>query len=148
VTTRAPGAASRRLRNQIDRELSGTKALLVELSRDAARYRSGESELLGERKRTAQLLAEIAALKIERAELESRWQESVHLRTALEREHAEAVDELARLRERCRASEEACSAQRARADAARLAVSLLEETVKQLRTTIELMEESVKLAES
>ena len=150
MTKRALGATPStehsRLRNQINHELSGTKALIAELSRDVARYRSEESELLSERKRTAQLLAEIAALKIERTELESRWQESIHGRRVLEQEHAEAVAELARLRDACRSLEEGFSAQKARADAARLEISLLEETVKQLRATIELMEEDMTLA--
>ncbi len=135
-----------RLRNRVDRELSGTKALIAELSRDVARFRSGESELLAERQRIARLLAETAALKIERAELESRWQESVRMRRVLEREHAEAVEELARLRAAHGKLEEAFSGQKARADAARLEMALLEETVKQLRATIALMEENGKLA--
>jgi chromosome segregation ATPase len=151
MSTRAPGAAAserhRRLRQAVDRELSGTKALIAELSRDVARYRSGESELLAERQRSTQLLAEIAALKIERAELESRWQESVELRKTLEQEHAKAVDELTRLKEVSRTLEAAASAQKARADAARLEISLLEATVQQLRATIELMEEAAKLGQ-
>jgi chromosome segregation ATPase len=148
MTARTPDATASRLRSQIDRELSGTKALIAELSRDVARGRSEAFDLQTERNRTAQLLAEIASLRIERAELEARWQESVRLHSELKREHAEAVEELARLKTDCRTFEEACAAQKARADAARLEISLLEETVKQLRTTIELLEEKAMLADS